>query len=285
MGQYYTFKILEATLAYLPKRLSYIFACVLAAVAFRVLLSLRRTITGNISRVLGPEALSGKLNQTVRGVISSAINNYFDLVRFPRLSRDDIMRMINVTGQHHLDKAMRKGKGAILFTAHLGCFDAALQIFATYPAQMTVVVEPINPPILLNYVTQLRERFGLNMLPAKSGALKQIFKLLRKGEMLLFALDRDTAGARVQSTFFGKETSMPAEAVKIAMRTGAAIVPVFGSRRSDGKYNLYIEPELDIIRNGNGSVEQNMERIARVMEKYIRRFPEQWVVLEPIWEN
>jgi len=73
--------------------------------------------------------------------------------------------------------------------------------------------------------------------------------------------------------------------VKIAMRTGAAIVPVFNSRRCDGNYDLFIEPELDIVRNGKGSLEHNMAQIARVMEKYIRRFLEQWVVLEPIWEN
>ena len=78
---------------------------------------------------------------------------------------------------------------------------------------------------------------------------------------------------------------MPAEAIKIAMRTGAAVVPVFNNRRSDGNYNVYIEPEVDMLRNGNGSLEHNMEKVAHVMEKYIRRFPEQWVVLEPIWES
>jgi len=283
MGQYYTFKILESTLAYLPKRLCYLLASILGALTFGAVFSLRRIVTANISRVLSPQDYNGKLNKTVRGVLSSTFKNYLDLVRIPRLAHDDMMNMINVTGIHNLEKAVSKGNGVILFTAHLGSFDTAFQVFSKYSTQITVVVEPIEPPILLDYVSAIRKRLGLNILPARAGALKQIFKLLRKGEMLLFVLDRDTAGARVQSPFFGEETSMPAEAVKIAMRTGAALVPVFNSRRADGNYNLYVEPEIDVLRNGNGSLEKNMERIARVMEKYIRRFPEQWVVLEPIW--
>jgi len=285
VGQYYTFKILELMLGYLPKRLTYLFASILGAVAFRALPSLRRTVTGNISRVLRPADYNDKLDKTVRGVLTCTFRNYIDLLTLPHQSRDQIISSINVTGLHYLDAAMSKGKGAILYTAHLGCFDAALQALTAYPTQITVVVEPINPPLLLDYVTRIREFFGLNMLPAVRGALRKIIKLLRNGEVLLFALDKDTAGARVQSHFFGQKTSMPAEAVKIAMRTGAAIVPVFNNRRADGKYNLYIEPELDMIRNGNDSLAQNMERIARVMEKYISRFPEQWAVLEPIWDN
>jgi KDO2-lipid IV(A) lauroyltransferase len=283
--QYYLLKTFETTLAYLPKRFSYLLACLLGAITFGAIPSLRHTINGNISRVLRPEDYNDKLNKTVRGVLTNTFKNYIDLVSLPHQSHDKITSMINVTGRHHLDKAIQKGKGAILCTAHLGCFDAAFQAFSAYPTQMTVVVEPINPPLLLNYVTAMRERFGVKILHAKSGALKQIFKLLRKGEMLLFALDRDITGARVQSSFFGRKTSMPAEAVKIAMRTGAAIVPVFNSRRSDGNYNIYVEPEIEFARNGNGSLEHNMAQIASVMEKYIRCFPEQWVVLEPIWDN
>ncbi|MFC1978918.1 lysophospholipid acyltransferase family protein [Chloroflexota bacterium] len=285
MSLYYTFKILEATLARLPKRLSYMLACFLATVVFRAMPSLRRTVTSNVSHVIGPVAKSSVIDSTVRGVLNSTFKNYFDIIRLPRLSRDNMLRMINVTGLHHLDKAVKKGNGVILFTAHLGSFDTAFQILGTLPTVITVVVEPINPPVLLNYISKLRAEFGLNILPAKSGALRQIIKLLRKGEVLLFVLDRDTAGARVKSSFFGEETSMPAEAVKIAMRTGASIVPTFNNRRSDGNYDLYVEPEIDIARNGNGSLEKNMAQIANVMEKYIRRFPEQWVVLEPIWDN
>ncbi|MFC1998566.1 lysophospholipid acyltransferase family protein [Chloroflexota bacterium] len=285
MTQYYVLKILESLLIHLSKRLCYLLASILGALAFGAVPFLRRNVTGNISHVLKPEDYNGKLNKTVRGVLTSTIRNYVDLVTLPHQNHDDIIRSVNVTGLAHLDEAMSKGKGAILCTAHLGCFDAAFQIFSTYPTQMTVVVEPINPPILLNYVTRIRKNLGINILPAVTGALRKIIKLLRNGEILLFALDRDTAGARVQSHFFGKETSMPAEALKIAMRTGAAIVPVFNNRRPDGNYNLYIEPEIDIIRNGNDSLEQNMERMARVLEKYISMFPEQWVVLEPIWEN
>jgi len=285
MGLYYTFKFLELVLKFAPKSLSYAIADILAALAFRGLLSLRRTVTGNIVRVLDSSVDKSTVNRTARRVIASTLKNYFDMVRMQHLSQHELLNSIQITGLNHLDAAVAKGNGVILFTAHLGCFDTAFQAFSTYPTQVTVVVEPITPPLVMEYVSTLRSKFGVNILPAKSGALKPIMKLLRSGEILLFVLDRDTAGARVQSSFFGHTTSMPAEAIKIAMRTGAAVVPVFNNRRSDGKYNVYIEPEVDMMRNGNGSLEHNMAQVARVMEKYIRRFPEQWVVMKPIWES
>ncbi|MBT7290115.1 MAG: hypothetical protein HN837_06460, partial [Chloroflexi bacterium] len=140
MGQYYLFKTLEMTLGFLPKRLCYFLASVMGAVAFRVVPSLRRTVTKNISQVLGPQASNSKLNKTVRGVLSSTFKNYLDLVRIPRLSRKKIIKMVDVTGRHHLDKAVAKGKGVIMFTAHLGSFDTAFQRFSTFPTQVTVVV-------------------------------------------------------------------------------------------------------------------------------------------------
>jgi KDO2-lipid IV(A) lauroyltransferase len=260
-------------------------AGILGTITFIIKPELRYIVSSNISRVLGQKAANNKLNKTVRGVLGSTFKNYLDLVRLRRISREEIVRAVTVTGRHHLDKALERGKGVILFTAHLGSFDTALQIFCTYPTQVTVVVEPINPPALLNYVTARREILGVNILPAKTGALKQMIKILRKGEILLFALDRDTTSAGVKSRFFSKDTSMPAEAIKIAMRTGAAIVPIFNNRCSNDSYNVYIEPEVDVIRTIDGALEQNVASISRVMEKFIGRFPDQWVVLEPIWND
>jgi KDO2-lipid IV(A) lauroyltransferase len=73
--------------------------------------------------------------------------------------------------------------------------------------------------------------------------------------------------------------------VRIAMRTGAAVVPAFNLRREDGRYDVYFESAIGMIPAGNGAVAKNMEQVARVMEKYIRSCPEQWVVLSPIWAS
>ena len=108
---------------------------------------------------------------------------------------------------------------------------------------------------------------------------------LHRGEVVLFACDRDFAKDGLITNFFGEETTMPAGAVRIAMRTGAAIVPAFNLRRGDGRYDVYFEPAIEIVPGGDEAVLSNIDRIVSVMEKYIRKCPEQWVVLSPIWSS
>ena len=85
------------------------------------------------------------------------------------------------------------------------------------------------------------------------------------------------------SLFFGQETRLPDIAVRIALRTGAAVIPVFNLRRDNGQYDVYVEPPIEVAPNGDGTVAEHMNEVILVMEKYIRSCPEQWVVLEPVW--
>lgn len=286
MWQYYAFKIIGYALSFLPWTLGYLTAYITAEAIFILSPSLRSTIARNIYHVLGPQVDNKILKRTVHGVLRNASRNYFDFIKLPRLTLSEILSSITVNGRHYLDNAVKKGKGAILFTAHLGSFDIAAQIFATYHTKVTIVVEPVNPPILRDYTTSIRKTHGLGILTAQSGALRQMLKILRRGEILLFALDRDTTGGGIKASFFSKNTNMPAEAIKIAMRTGAAIVPVFNRRRDDTRcYDICVETPINVIRSGSDALTKNMKQIIAVMERYIRKDPDQWVVLSPVWEN
>ncbi len=87
--------------------------------------------------------------------------------------------------------------------------------------------------------------------------------------------------------FFGEETSLPLGAVNLALRTGAAIVPIFSVRKSGNRFAIYIEPPLRLVNTGNRghSVRANLEKLVAIMERYIRQYPEQLVMREPIWRN
>jgi KDO2-lipid IV(A) lauroyltransferase len=171
----------------------------------------------------------------------------------------------------------------MLVTAHFGSFDVAVQLLAVHSVRTTIPVEALEPERLLDHVVSLRRNKGLNIIPAKSGALQAMIEALRNGEIVLIACDRDVTGEAPKALFFGEETRLPDMAVRIALRTGAAIIPVFNIRRDDGRYDVYVEPPIEVASNGNGTVAKHMNEVIRVMEKYIRSCPEQWAVLEPVW--
>jgi len=283
--RYYAFKGAGLTLSYLPKRVGYLIARIVADSVYILSSRLQTTITDNIKHVLGSEVDKTTLKRTVRAVLRNTARNYFDLIKIPRLKLDDIERSITTHDWHRLEEALDKGKGVMIITAHLGSFDMAAQLLAARSIKTTILVESLEPPSLFNHVTRLRESRGLSCLPAQSGVLDVLMQSLHRGEAVLLACDRDIANNGLRTDFFGEETTLPASAALIAMRTGASVVPIFTLRREDGRYDVYVEPAINIIHTGNGAVARNIQQITHVMEKYIKMCPEQWVVLNPIWTN
>lgn len=285
MWGYYAFKVARLTLSRLPKRIGYMIVCLIADIVYTLSPARRAIVADNISQVLGPKVDKAILKKTVRGVLRNTGKNYFDLIKIPRLKLGDIERSITVHGWPHLEQALKKGKGVMLVTAHLGSFDMAMQMFAARSIKVTILVELLESPSLLRHITRLRESKGLTVLPVRLGTSRVAVQSLRRGEIVLVACDRSIQGDSLTLRFFGKETNMPVGAIKLAMRTEAAIIPVFNLRRTDGRYDIFLEQPLEIASAGKEALVKNMKQVITVMEKYIRKCPEQWVVLNRIWQD
>lgn len=285
MVTYYLFLICEILLSRLPTRIGYLVAHVTADTVYLLYPRLRASVADNQRHVMGPEASEAAVRASSRKVLRNLARNYFDLIKMPHLKPEDIQRLVSAHNVHYLVDAVARGRGVVLVTAHYGSFDMAVQVLAARSVQTTILVEALRPERLLDHVVSLRQSQGLNVIPARSGALQAILRSLRQGEMVLFACDRDLTGDSPKAVFFGKETGVPDIAIRMALRTGAAIVPVFNRRRDDGRYDVWVEPPIEVSHGGNGAAGECMKQVIQIMEKYIRECPEQWVVLEPIWRS
>lgn len=283
MWLYLAFKFAGLTLAYFPRKVGYLVARIVADTVYLLSPSMRASISDNMKHVLGPDVESARLKRAVRGVLRNAARNYFDLIKIPHTKLADIESSLVVSGWNHMEAALESGKGVILVTAHLGSFDVAAQILAVRSVKTIGLVEPLEPPSLLRHVIALRNSKGLNFTAAQAGVPKAVMRSLRRGETVVLACDRDVGKDGMKLNFFGEETSMPSLAVRLAMRKGAVVIPVLSWRRDDGRYDMFFEPAIDIVPGGDEAVARNMEQIIRVMENFIRRCPEQWAVLGPIW--
>jgi len=283
MAKYCAFLLAELTLSRLPRRVSYLIATLVGDIIYLVSPRIRGSIASNVKHVLGAESDDAAVRSVVRGVLRNASKNYLDLIRIPRMKPEEIKRQVTPHGVHHLADALASGRGVMLLTAHLGSFDMAVQLLAVHSVRTTILVEALEPERLLDHVVSLRRNKGLNIIPAKSGALQAMLQSLRNGEIVLIACDRDVTGEAPKALFFGEETRLPDIGVRLALRTGAAIIPVFNLRRDNGQYDVYVEPPIEVAPNGDGTVAEHMNEVIHVMEKYIRSCPEQWAVLEPVW--
>lgn len=287
MLQYLAFRFSMMTLAYLPVSIGYFIACRVGDLSYIFVRRSRRIVCQNVKQVLGNEATGKQVGQTARRVFHNTAKNYFDLIRLPRFKPETFNHTLTIHGLQHYEEAARRGEGVVLATAHLGNFDLLAQVVALRSEKLTVLVEPLNPPRLFNLVTRLRGSQGLTLIPAGFGGLKGILRLLKRGETVVMACDRDVGQTGWEFDFMGSPARFPVGAVELALRTGAAVVPVFGVRQSNDRFAIYIEPPMELTRSSdhNADVRANMQRLLSCVESYVRRYPAQWVVFDPIWNN
>jgi len=282
---YYALRITAAVMRFLPIRFGY-FIAELGGNALYLLSKRRRNITSNnIKHVLGTNVDKRRLQPAVRSIFKNMVKNYFDLIKLPQLELDNLGKSVTFNGWHYLEKALSSERGTIIATAHLGNFDFAAQVLAARGIKMAIFVEDFNSTPVLGFIDKLRQINGVTTLPVSSSTLRDALQILRQGGTLVIVCDRNIQGNGLKVKFFGEETSLPFGVVSLALRTGAAIVPMFSVRKPGNRFVIYTEAPLRLANTGSRSqaVRANLERLIAIMERYIRQYPEQWVVLEPIW--
>ena len=285
--RYRVLRLAAKTARFMPMRLGYYLAVLCGDVLFLLSAKRRKIVSDNIKHVPGLELDKRRQRGTIRSVFKHMTKNYFDLTKLSQLRLDKLEENVTIEGWHHLAEAVTNARGTIIASAHLGNFDFAAQVLALRGIKMTIFVEDFNSTPFLRNVAKLRQRNGARTIPVSTGALREGLQILRHGGTIGIACDRDIQGNGLKVNFFGEATLLPVGAVSLALRTGAAIVPIFGVRQSNNRYSIYIEPPLRLFGNGNRSqsVRAGLEKLTAIMERYIRQYPEQWVVLEPIWRN
>ncbi|MCL5962700.1 MAG: hypothetical protein M1358_25885 [Chloroflexi bacterium] len=286
MLTYYLLRIAALIVPRLPLVVGYWLAERAADVSFRFQARARRNVIGNTRHVVGEETSQAELWAIAHEVFRTAARNYHDLFRVPRLTIEDVRRLVLVRGEEHLEQALRQGKGAILVSAHVGNVDIAVQVGISRGYRLTVPVEHVRPEKLFQMVTRIRADKGINLVPVDGGALRAISRALANNEVVVIAADRDILrnGARV--TFFGEETTLPDAPAVLALRTGAPILAARSLRNGDGTFVVDILPPIDLRGTGNlkDDVRSNTQIVTDVVESLIRDHPEQWIVFEPVWE-
>jgi len=285
--RYRVLRLAAKTARFMPMRLGYYLAVLCGDVLFLLAAKRQKIVSDNIKHVLGLKLDKKRQRGTIRSVFKHMTKNYFDLTKLSQLRVDKLEENVTIEGWHHLAEAVTNTSGTIIASAHLGNFDFAARVLALRGIKMAIFVEDCNSTPFLRNVAKLRQRNVARTIPVSTGALREGLQILRHGGTIGIACDRDIQGNGLKVKFFGEATLLPVGAVSLALRTGAAIVPVFGVRQSNNRYSIYIEPPLRLFGNGNRrhSIKAGLEKLTAIMERYVRQYPEQWVVLEPVWRN
>ena len=272
-----TFYLFDAAVRRLPPKLFRR----LSAPLFQAIISVaipRRRIFRNLTAAFGEAYSPATRKGLAKGVQEHFTKNLTDC--FLQLRDPDHARAtITVEGLDKLDAALARGKGVIALGAHIGNFVlVGTRLGAEGYPFSTLFRLPADSRIKTAIARRLSV-YRQRVIPSQPRgiAVRRVVETLKRNE-IVFILGDNLKRGKVDTFFFGQRVPSPRGPVSLALRSGAALVPMYMIRNYQGDLHLVIEPEVLLIRDGNiyEDVFGNTRRIVEYLEKLIARYPDQW---------
>ena len=229
----------------------------------------------NLARV-APER---DLDALTREALRSYARYWREVFRLPGLSAERVEEGTLARGEHRLFEAVGAGRGVICALSHSGNWDAAGAWLVGRGVRFTTVAERLKPESLYDRFVAFRESLGMEVLPLTGGRppFDILVERLEAGGVLCLLADRDLSARGVDVEFFGAATRMPAGPASLALRTGAALVPVSLSFRPAG-WSIAFHPEV-----GHTDVATMTQAMADAFARGIAEAPQDWHMLQRLW--
>ncbi|MFH1783050.1 MAG: lysophospholipid acyltransferase family protein [Candidatus Omnitrophota bacterium] len=246
----------------------------------------RRAVQENLSKVLN------KKPEECLGLARKAFRNFglylVDFFRVTQYTKEDFKKRVKIVGLENVDNVLKQGRGVIVLSAHLGNWEIAGIAMGARGYDISAVTLNHKHKNIDDFFIDQREKKGMKVITMNS-AMKKCVSCLRKAGLLALLGDRDFTDSGVMLKFFGKETSIPKGPVLLSLKTNAAIIPGFGIRTSRFDYTLFFEEPLDIkvdeSLDKREAIKEAVKATIPIMEKYIKKYPEQWLVFRRFWEK
>ena len=289
---YYAYRVGSALANALPERIAMGLFYLLARLAAVLMPARRRLVARNLQRVRGinPNEStqdSGIFNKEVASVFTSYARYWLELFRLPSETPEEIIAKFRIEGGEHLEAALARGKGIIASVPHVGGFDYSGAWFAATGHRPSAVVEALEPPELLAWFTNVRSSLGVEVIPLGRDSAPRVSAALNENRLVCLMTDRDISGDGVPVDFFGEKTTMPGGPALLALRTGAALLPIVAYFEPNGMHRGVIQ--APIVAERQGRLREDVVRVTQELayrfEEMIRVAPEQWHLMQPNWPS
>lgn len=238
----------------------------------------------NLARVLGvpPAEVPDTL---MRASLASYARYWREAFRLPVMDHRALAEQLDehVAGQQHLNAALAAGRGAVVAVPHSGNWDmGGLWLAQTY-GTLTTVAERLKPESLYRRFIAFRESLGFEILPLTGGdrpPFEVLAERLRENKVVCLMADRDLTRTGVPVDFFSEPTRMPAGPAKLAIETGAVLMPGHCWNHGPDGWGFEVFPALDTT---SGDVAAITQAMADQFAANIAAHPADWHMLQPQW--
>jgi KDO2-lipid IV(A) lauroyltransferase len=274
-------------LGVLPRPLARSLAVGIARILFALRPKLRKTAEVNL-KIAFPDWSDAQRAATIRAMVQNLGWMAAEFARFPKYSKDNIEQVVVLDGHENFLEGQRRGKGVLYLTGHIGAWELSSFAHGLYGYPLHYMARPVDNKKVNDLVNGYRCLSG-NLPIFKNESARVMLKILKEAGTIGILADQNTMpDEAVFVDFFGKMASTTTGIARVALHTGAAVVPGYAIwDQSLQKYRLRFEPPVELIRTGDTErdVFENTQKFTKVLEEIIRKHPEQWVWVHGRWKT
>ncbi len=270
----------------LPERMGLRLFSGVGSIAFRSDRAGRSRAIENLARAF-PDGDPMIVAAMARGSFIALARNARDALRLRNLARDEILDLCAMDGEEHLWEACHAGKGVIALTGRIGCWELLPVYLWCKGYRVNVMSDDARAREINGVVVSSKGRDGVAVLSG-GGPSAEALAALGRGEIVGMLFDRDAGAAWSAVPFFGAPACASREAAALAVRAGAAIIPMAIHMQPEGRHRITVLPALEQPETGASELERvdaYTRRSALAVEGLIRMYPQQWAWSSDLWRG
>jgi len=271
----------------LPRPVARGIAYVIALLAYGLLGKLRTVGLTNLG-IAFPQMGVSERKRILRRVYLGLGRQLVEFCRFPKYTRENVEEIAAYEGFENYDRARAKANGVFFLTGHFGGWEVGSFATSVYGNPLRIVIRKLDNPKVNALVNRYRTLHG-NTLMDNRDFVRGLIGAVRTGETVGILMDTNmTPPQGVFVDYFGELACTAAGMAKIALRTGAAVIPAFtiwdGELR---KYKIIFQAEVAMERTGDDEADAitNTGKFTKILEEMARRYPEQWLWVHRRWKT
>jgi KDO2-lipid IV(A) lauroyltransferase len=274
-------------LGVLPRPLARSLAAGIAQILFALRPKLRKTAEVNL-KIAFPDWSDAQRTATIRAMVRNLGWMAAEFARFPKYSKENVEQVVVLDGHDNFLEGQRRGKGVLYLTGHIGAWELSSFAHALYGYPLHYTARPVDNKKVNDLVNGYRCLSG-NRPIFKNESARVMLRILKEAGTVGILADQNTMpDEAVFVDFFGKMASTTTGIARVALHTGAAVVPGYAVwDQGLRKYRLRFEPPVELIRTGDTErdVFENTQKFTKVLEEIVRKYPEQWVWVHGRWKT
>jgi len=280
-------KALLVIIRVLPRKASMKIGAWLGMVLFKLLKEERTKTINNLTIAYGNEKSDREIMAMAEEVwVNFGKSGAEFAIKMGQEKPDKFFKDLEIIGNEYLQEAIERGKGILGLISHIGCWEGTALGLPMLGIPAYAIGKKLGNEKLNTLLFDSRGKKGVSTL-ARGASYKTILRVLSENNLVGILIDQDTDVRGVFVDFYGKPAYTPIGAAMLAMDSGAPVLPMFYLKKPDDTYKFIIEQEIRLVMTGNRrqDMEENTRRFHEVIEKYIRKYPTQWVWMHNRWKT